>query len=70
MMYELKEKVFIVTGAGSGMGREITLQLARIGVKVAACDIKEETLEKIKALAQSPLRVRTYVLDVADSGKA
>jgi NAD(P)-dependent dehydrogenase (short-subunit alcohol dehydrogenase family) len=40
--------VAIVTGAGSGMGRVIALELARRGVKVAAVDIDESRLERLK----------------------
>ncbi|NLW88832.1 MAG: SDR family oxidoreductase [Clostridiaceae bacterium] len=68
-MYDLKDKVMIVTGAGSGMGRELTLQLARKGVKVAACDINEETLAETKTLVSDPALIKTYVLDVSDSAK-
>ena len=34
-------KVLVVTGAGSGMGREIVLELLRRQARVAAVDIKE-----------------------------
>ena len=34
-------KVFVVTGAGSGMGRELTLELIRRGAQVAAVDIRK-----------------------------
>lgn len=68
-MYDLKEKVFIVTGAGSGMGRELTLQLVQKGVKVAACDINAETLAETKGLVSDPDLVKTYVLDVSDAAK-
>ncbi len=43
-------KVFIVTGAGSGMGRQLSLQLIAKGAKVAGIDLHEgplmETLEE------------------------
>lgn len=65
-MKTLKNKVFIVTGAGSGMGRELTLQLAEKGVYVAACDIHKYNLEETLSLAKDPSFIKTYVLDVSD----
>lgn len=44
-------KVLVVTGAGNGMGREVTLELLRRGAKVAGLDINAEWLEETKKLA-------------------
>ena len=38
-MEQFAGKVAIVTGGGSGMGRELARQLAAEGCHVAACDI-------------------------------
>ena len=65
----MKDKILIVTGAGSGIGRELTLQLIKKGVKVAACDINEKTLEETMTLASNKELLKTYVLDVADAKK-
>jgi len=40
-------KVAIVTGGGSGIGREVVLKLAGLGAKVAVVDIEEESAEKV-----------------------
>lgn len=40
-------KVAIVTGGGSGIGREVVLKLARLGAKVAIVDIDEESADKV-----------------------
>lgn len=45
------DKVFVVTGAGGGIGGELVLGLLARGAKVAAVDLKEEALEAIKARA-------------------
>jgi short-subunit dehydrogenase len=67
---KLSGKVVVVTGAGSGMGRELTLELVRRGASVAAVDIRAETLEETKNLAVAAGgRVETFVLDVSDDAK-
>lgn len=37
-------KTIVVTGAGSGMGRQLTLELVRRGAQIAAVDMRKETL--------------------------
>ncbi len=60
-------KVIVVTGAGSGMGRELTLELARRGSIVAAVDMRGETLKETKKLAEAiGGKVSTHILDVSD----
>jgi short-subunit dehydrogenase len=58
-------KVVVVTGAGSGMGRQLTIELVAKGAKVAAVDFRAETLEETKQLAGGI--VETFVLDVTDA---
>jgi NAD(P)-dependent dehydrogenase (short-subunit alcohol dehydrogenase family) len=58
-------KVVVVTGAGSGMGRQLTIELVAKGAKVAAVDFRAETLEETKQLAGGT--VETFVLDVTDA---
>ena len=57
-------KVFLVTGAGSGMGRELTLQLVDKGAKVAAIDIDLSALKETLRLAGP--QVEIFPLDVRD----
>jgi short-subunit dehydrogenase len=48
---KVQEKVFVVTGAGNGIGREVSLELLRRGAKVAGLDLKHEYLEETKKIA-------------------
>lgn len=59
-------KILVVTGAGSGMGREVALEALRRGAQVAACDINETTLAETAQLAAAGDRLSTHVLNVAD----
>ena len=59
-------KVIIVTGAGSGMGREITLLLLKRGAKVAAVDINQEGLTETATLAGASQALALFTLNIAD----
>lgn len=60
-------KVVVVTGAGSGMGRELTLELARRGARIAAVDMREGTLLETKQFAEAiGATISTHLLDVSD----
>lgn len=46
-MYNLKNKVAIITGARRGIGRAIAVRLAKDGAKVAVTDISKEDCQKV-----------------------
>jgi butyryl-CoA dehydrogenase len=64
---ELRDKVAAVTGAGSGIGRAVALELARRGCQVAVSDIDRDglagTVEQLDALS---VPVSHHLVDVAD----
>ena len=60
------DRVCIVTGAGSGIGRATVLRLAAEGATVLAADIDGAAAEGTAALADGPGTVEPRVLDVAD----
>jgi NAD(P)-dependent dehydrogenase (short-subunit alcohol dehydrogenase family) len=59
-------KVVVVTGAGSGMGREVALELLRRGARVAGVDINEASLASTVELAGPGAPIATFTLSVAD----
>ena len=62
-----ENSVIIVTGAASGIGREVALQAAQRGASVLAADRNEAELEKTKALAQqNSLTIQTFLLDISN----
>jgi NAD(P)-dependent dehydrogenase (short-subunit alcohol dehydrogenase family) len=69
-MESISGKLAIVTGAGSGMGRELVRQLACQGCSVATCDLNADTLGETRKLAQAEAangaRVSDHVCDVSD----
>ncbi|MCL5959953.1 MAG: 3-oxoacyl-ACP reductase FabG [Chloroflexi bacterium] len=64
----LQNKVALVTGAASGMGRGIALAYAGEGATVAAVDRSADRLEELVAQAQgSAGSVTTWAADVSDA---
>jgi NAD(P)-dependent dehydrogenase (short-subunit alcohol dehydrogenase family) len=66
-------KFAVVTGGGSGMGRELVRQLASEGCSVAACDVHAgtvaETVELALAGAPDGAKVTGHVADVAEEAQ-
>lgn len=66
-MKRFDNKVAAVTGAASGMGRTLALQLAQRGCHLALSDVNEAGLaETAQLLAAYPVKVTTARLNVAD----
>ena len=64
---QIADKVFVVTGGGNGIGREVVLQLIRRGARVAAVDLSADGLAETERLAAAPVgRLTTHTLSVAD----
>jgi NADP-dependent 3-hydroxy acid dehydrogenase YdfG len=69
-MKTLDGKVVVITGAGSGIGRELARRAASLGAELALTDWDEVGLMETAALVQprSGREVRTDKLDVRDRG--
>src|SRR5262245_11881819 len=63
---KVANKVLVVTGAGSGMGREVALEALRRGERVAAVDVNPTSLAETATLARAGDRLWAHVLDVTD----
>lgn len=61
----LAGQVALVTGAGSGLGRETALELARCGARVAICGRREEPLSETCALDPHG-RIEPHVCDIRE----
>jgi NAD(P)-dependent dehydrogenase (short-subunit alcohol dehydrogenase family) len=65
-MRDIKGAVAVVTGAASGIGRALAVDLAKLGAQLALADVNSGGLEETRALLGSAT-VRTYTLDVSKS---
>jgi len=66
-------KLAVVTGGGSGMGRELVIQLAREGCSVATCDLSAERVDETARLAEKDAptgtAVTVHVCDVSNEAE-
>ena len=60
------DKVVVVTGGGNGIGRQLVLELLSRGARVAAVDIRQESLDETVELAGAGDKLATFVADVTD----
>ena len=64
-MHALKNNVVVLTGAGSGLGRALALQLAARGARLALSDIDKAGLDETATLLPPDCEARLYVVDVS-----
>lgn len=63
---QVAQKVFVVTGGGNGIGREVVLQLLERGARVAAVDLREESLVRLAEGAVGVDRLTLHTCDISD----
>lgn len=65
-MTKLAENVAVVTGAASGIGRALAIELVARGAHVALSDVDAEGLAETASLARGATRLTTHLVDVRD----
>ncbi|HEX4927546.1 MAG TPA: glucose 1-dehydrogenase [Burkholderiales bacterium] len=62
----LKDKVALITGAGSGIGRQAALLFAREGAAILAVDVNEQAAQETARMIGGAIAVRADVSKAAD----
>eukprot|EP00760_Papus_ankaliazontas_P029703 PhM_4_TR438/c1_g1_i1/m.20072 len=63
-------KLYVVTGAASGFGRELSLRLVRMGATVLACDVNEAGLRAVAHECEAASSGGTFLYKVVDLSSA
>lgn len=67
---KVKDKVFVVTGGGSGVGRALALELLSRGARVAISDINEAGMDETRSMAgEWESHLSTHLINVANREK-
>ena len=65
-MESFEDKIAVVTGGGTGMGRELVCQLIAAGAHVAMCDVSQENMDETRRLAAAgEQRLTDHLCDVS-----
>lgn len=65
-LVDLKNRKILVTGASSGIGREVSILLSKLGATVVLCGRDEQELVKTRKLMNEPNKHQIQVFDVTD----
>ena len=69
-MKDFSQKVALISGAGSGIGRALSIELADAGCNLALLDWNKESLEETKQLLRKKnVAVSTHNFDISDKEK-
>ena len=73
-MKDFTGKLAVVTGGGSGMGRELVRQLVAEGCNVAMCDVSAQSMAETRKLCESDrspqgTRITEHIADVSDEAQ-
>jgi len=66
-MKDFKDKIIVITGASSGLGREFAVQLYQKGAKLALCDLDQNGLEgTLQITKDDGQKVKLFQVDVSN----